>query len=145
MERGRRITLISGDGEYLRDIEEADLGSSVFFSTICETNADTDTEIPVPNVDSRILGRVIEFMRRHRKEPLQEIPRPLRSEDLRENVSPEWCHEYIMSFEEMDDLYALIRAAHYLDIAALQDLGCARIASMIHSKDPEEMRQLLGL
>ena len=36
-------------------------------------------------------------------------------------------------------------AANYLDIKSLLDLGCAKIASLIKGKTPEEIRQTFNI
>jgi S-phase kinase-associated protein 1 len=44
-----------------------------------------------------------------------------------------------------DILFKLTLAANYLDIKPLLDLCCARIASFIKGKTPEEIRTNLGI
>jgi len=71
------------------------------------------------------------------------IARPLPSNDL-QDVVDEWYSAYIMNLEETT-LYDLAKASNYMDIEPLQDLACARVASLIRGKEPHEIRKILGL
>ena len=95
-------------------------------------------EIPLPNVQKEILEKVIEFCTHHVNDPMQDIEKPLKSQNMFEVVS-EWDANYI----EVDQatLFAIILAANYLDIPSLLDLSCAKVASMIKGKTPEEIRK----
>jgi S-phase kinase-associated protein 1 len=42
-------------------------------------------------------------------------------------------------------MFHLLLAASYLDIRPLQDLCCAKVASLIKGKTPEEIRKNLGI
>ena len=42
-------------------------------------------------------------------------------------------------------LHEVLDAANYLDIAPLQELACARIASLIRGKECDELRHIFGL
>merc|ERR1711879_237487 len=96
-----------------------------------------ETEIPLPNVKSAILQKVIEFMIYHQGNPPKEIEKPLKSQNMRDV-----CSEWDANFIEVDQetLFELILAANYMDVKALLDLTCAKVASMIKGKTPEEIR-----
>jgi S-phase kinase-associated protein 1 len=55
----------------------------------------------------------------------------------------EWDVEYVDVEQEI--LFELILAANYLDIKALLDLTCAKVASMIKGKTPEEIRKQFNI
>jgi len=102
----------------------------------------TDETIPLPNVKSNILKKVIEYCRHHKDNPPEEIVKPLKSANLSEVVS-EWDDTFVNV--EQDTLFELILAANYLDIKPLLDLTCAKVASMIKGKTPEEIRKQFNI
>lgn len=53
-----------------------------------------ETEIPLPNVKSAILKKVIEFMKYHHANPAKEIEKPLKSANMNEVVS-EWDANFV--------------------------------------------------
>lgn len=101
-----------------------------------------ETTIPVPNVRTSTLKRVVEFMEYHHNVKAKEIEKPLKSANMHE-VVPEWDANFV----EMDQesLFELILAANYMDIKPLLDLTCAKVASMIKGKTPEEIRKRFNI
>lgn len=61
---------------------------SVFLSRRADDD-DEQQEIPLPNVKSEILGKVIEFCRHYNEDPMTEIEKPLKSANMHEVVQ-EW-------------------------------------------------------
>ncbi|ETO34511.1 hypothetical protein RFI_02584 [Reticulomyxa filosa] len=112
----------------------------------------TETEIPLPNVRSSILKRVINFMEYHHQTPMKEIEKPLKSSNMREVlkifnmyflVVPEWDANFVEVDQET--LFELILAANYMDIKPLLDLTCAKVASMLKGKTPEQIRKQFNI
>jgi len=99
-------------------------------------------EIPLINVKSPILSKVIEFCKHHLEEPMNEIEKPLKSANMSEVVQ-DWYANYVDV--EQETLFELILAANYMDIKPLLDLTCATVASMIKGKTPEEIRQTFNI
>ena len=99
-------------------------------------------EIPLPNVQKDILDKVIEFCTHHVNDPMPEIEKPLKSNNMAD-VVPEWDATFIDM--EQSTLFAIILAANYLDLPALLDLSCAKVASMIKGKTPEEIRKTFNI
>ncbi|CAE6927289.1 sconC [Symbiodinium sp. CCMP2456] len=97
----------------------------------------TDEEIPLPNVKTAILSKVIDYCKYHKDNPPEEIQKPLKSTNLVECGVSEWDNEYV--------LFELILAANYLDIKSLLDLTCAKVASMIKGKNTEEIRKQFNI
>ena len=89
------------------------------------------TEMPLPNVKSPVLRKVIEFCEHHLKEPMTEIEKPLKSQ-LMADVVQKWYADFVDLEQVM--LFELILAANYMDIKPLLDLTCATVASMIKGK-----------
>jgi S-phase kinase-associated protein 1 len=107
-----------------------------------EQDEEEAQEIPLPNVKSTILAKVIEFCRHYKEEPMTEIEKPLKSANMSEVVQ-----EYYSEFTavEQETLFELILAANYMDIKPLLDLTCATVASMIKGKTPEEIRKIFNI
>merc|ERR1712027_211795 len=78
----------------------------------------------------------------HNANPAQDIEKPLKSGNMREVVS-EWDATFVEI--EQETLFELILAANYTDIKSLLDLTCAKVASMIKGKNPEEIRQKFNI
>ena len=89
------------------------------------------TEIPLPNVKSQVLRKVIEFCEHHLQEPLTEIEKPLKSQVMADVVQ-KWYADFVDLEQVL--LFELILAANYMDIKPLLDLTCATVASMIKGK-----------
>ncbi len=102
-----------------------------------------EEEIPLPNVKSAVLKKVIEFCRHALDSPPTEIEKPLKSANMQEVVADKWYAAYIEVEQEL--LFELILAANYLDIKPLLELGCASVAAMMKGKTPEQIRQLFHI
>jgi S-phase kinase-associated protein 1 len=111
-----------------------------------EENVDDDDEekddIPLPNVKSEVLKKVIEFCEHHLEEPMTEIEKPLKSQNMADVVQ-QWYANFVDLEQVL--LFELILAANYMDIKPLLDLTCATVASMIKGKTPEEIRQTFNI
>jgi S-phase kinase-associated protein 1 len=116
---------------------------SELIKTMMEDEEDeTEQEIPLPNVPSAILKLVILFLELDIKNPLVEIEKPIKSCKMEEIVSKEYADflDIVVIGEDKEKLFKLILAANYLDIKSLLDLCCAKVATMIKGKNPEEIR-----
>lgn len=103
---------------------------------------DNEREIPLFNVNDKCLIKIIQFMEHYHVEKMKDIEKPLRSSDLKDIIQ-EWYADFI----NIDDdfLFSLINAANYMDIQPLLNLGCAKVASLIKNKTPEEIRNIFNL
>ena len=131
----RRVNLMSPGGDQF-EVEVKVAKMSELVKTMIPEEADEDEEaqeIPLPNVKSHVLAKVIEFCRRYAEEPMSEIEKPLKSANMHEVVQ-EWYANYVDVDQEL--LFELILAANYMDIKPLLDLTCATVASMIKGKTP---------
>eukprot|EP00732_Lithocolla_globosa_P006461 Lithocolla_globosa_v1_NODE_7522_length_935_cov_14.888636.p1 type:complete len:297 gc:universal NODE_7522_length_935_cov_14.888636:892-2(-) len=98
-------------------------------------------KIPLPNVTSLILAKVIEYCVYHRDDP---PPDP--EDEMRERRTDDistWDQEYCKV--DQGTLFELILAANYLNIKPLTDLACRTVANMIKGKDPDEIRKTFGI
>lgn len=94
------------------------------------------------NVKGRVLAKVIEYCKQHVDSPPSAIAKPLKSANLKEIVS-EWDAAFVDIEQEL--LFELILAANYMDIKPLLELTCAKVASMIKGKTPEEIRKTFNI
>lgn len=91
---------------------------------------------------SEVLSKVIEFCGHHFASPMKEIEKPLKSADMHDVVS-DWDASFVAIEQEL--LFELILAANYMDIKSLLDLTCAKVASMIKGKTPQEIRETFNI
>ena len=113
---------------------------SLFVKSMIDDSGD-DEDYPVPNVKKEILEKVIEFCIHLKEEPLQEIEKPLKTNDIKDVVS-EWYGTFISV--TMAELYDLITAALYLDVKDLVELTSAAVAAQMKGKSKDEIRDLFG-
>ncbi|OAY50541.1 SKP1-like protein 1B [Manihot esculenta] len=136
MSTGRKITLKSSDGETFEMDEAVALESQTIKHMIEDDCADNG--IPLPNVTSKILSKVIEYCKKHVETP--------KSEDRPSSVDDElkaWDAEFVKV--DQATLFDLILAANYLNIKSLLDLTCQTVADMIKGKTPEEIRKTFNI
>lgn len=135
------VLLTTSDNEHFtvdRDVAER----SVLIKQMIEDIGETDQPIPLPNVSSSVLTKVLEYCSHHRHDP------PVPADDTDEmrrratDIS-EWDAKFIQVDQEM--LFEIILAANYLDIKSLLDIGCKTVANMIKGKQPEEIRKLFNI
>jgi len=129
------IRLISSDGDSF-DVFFEEIKISELVKNCITDDEDEDRTISLPNVNTAILAKVIEFAHHNRNDPMSKIVKPLKSANMKENVQ-EWYAEFVNIEEKA--LFELILAARYMDIVLLIDLTCAKVASMIKDKSPDEI------
>ncbi|KAF7075583.1 hypothetical protein CFC21_080347 [Triticum aestivum] len=146
----KMITLKSSDGEEFQ-VEEAVAMESQTIRHMIEDDC-ADNGIPLPNVDSKILSKVIEYCKKH----VQASPKPANSGaavDASSSTSTAVAAsaEDLKSFDaefikvDQNTLFDLILAANYLNIKGLLDLTCQTVADMIKGKTPEEIRKTFNI
>jgi len=114
---------------------------SELIKTMVEGDKDS-TDIPLPNVKSNVLTKVIDYLKYHVDNPAKVIEKPLKSANMAEVVS-QWDADFVDVDQEL--LFELILAANYMDIKPLLDLTCAKVASMIKGKNPEQIRKTFNI
>ncbi|KAI3804030.1 hypothetical protein L1987_32198 [Smallanthus sonchifolius] len=107
------IVLKSSDGETF-EVEEAVALESQTIKHMIEDDC-ADTVIPLPNVTSKILSKVIEYCKKHVETPKTE-----------EKATEDDLKSFDAEFIKVDQgtLFDLILAANYLNIKSLLDLTC---------------------
>ncbi|KAI4314727.1 hypothetical protein L6164_027606 [Bauhinia variegata] len=130
----RKITLKSSDGEAF-EVDEAVALESQTIKHMIEDDC-ADSGIPLPNVTSKILAKVIEYCKKH-----------VEAASSEEKTSEEDLKAWDAEFVKVDQatLFDLILAANYLNIKSLLDLTCQTVADMIKGKTPEEIRKTFNI
>lgn len=105
-----------------------------------ENSDGNDVVIPVPNVRSTILKKVLEWAEHHKDTVFPDVD----DEDVRNSMPvDEWDQKFLEVDQEM--LYEIILAANYLNIRPLLNAGCKVVAEMIRGKSPEEIRKVFSI
>jgi S-phase kinase-associated protein 1 len=138
-----QVELVSKDGQKFKVDKEVITMSGLVKDMLEEADEEEDEtpSIPVPNVDSKPLQKVIEYCQYHHKNPAEEIEKPLKGKI--EDVICDWDKKFLEIDQSL--LIELIMAANYLNIKDLLDLTCAKVASMIKGKSPEQIREMFGI
>jgi S-phase kinase-associated protein 1 len=134
------IDLVSQEGDKFTVVRRA-----AYMSELVKTSLKEDIEakeFPIPNVPTKVLALVVKYMNYHIDNPAKEIEKPLKSANMKEFVS-----NYDADFVELDQelLFELILAANYMDVKPLLDLTCAKTASLIKGKTPEQIRKTFNI
>ncbi|RLN86916.1 hypothetical protein BBJ28_00007392, partial [Nothophytophthora sp. Chile5] len=150
-EDARKVNLVSMDGDSfevsrsvaaMSELVKTLIAGKCFRPVVDDGDDDEVQEIPLPNVKSPVLSKVIEFCSHHHNSPMREIEKPLKSADMHDVVS-DWDANFVDIEQEI--LFELILAANYMDIKSLLDLACAKVASMIKGKTPQEIRETFNI
>jgi len=136
----KNLKLVSQEGEKF-DVTKKVAVQSELVKTMSEGDKE-ENEIPLPNVKSSVLKKVVEYMKYHVDNPAREIEKPLKSANMSEVVS-QWDADFVDVDQEV--LFELILAANYMDVKPLLDLCCAKVASMIKGKTPEQIRKTFNI
>merc|ERR1711964_175555 len=103
----------------------------------------TAKEIEIKQVDGETLRLVCEYLKHHDGKVPAEIKKPIQSTKMETLVQDPWDAEWINK-QTKKVQFKLILAANYMDIKSLLHLGCAKIATLIKGKSPEEIKDILG-
>ncbi|KAG1491805.1 hypothetical protein G6F53_013039 [Rhizopus delemar] len=95
-----------------------------------EDISDSDAPIPLPNVSSKILEKIIEWCTYHKADPITEDNNETRNIEI-----CEWDQKYIDVDQET--LFDIILASNYLDIKPLLEVGCKTVANMIKEEEAQ--------
>ncbi|CAL9042681.1 unnamed protein product [Musa banksii] len=138
----KTIMLKSSDGEVF-EVDEAVAMESQTIKHMIEDDC-AENGIPLPNVTSAILAKVIEYCRKHVEASAAAASK---SSDDGSKPTDEEIKSWDAEFVKVDQatLFDLILAANYLNIKGLLDLTCQTVADMIKGKTPEEIRKTFNI
>ncbi|CAH2036748.1 unnamed protein product, partial [Thlaspi arvense] len=134
----KKIVLKSSDGESF-EVDEAVALESQTIKHMVEDDC-AGNGIPLPNVTSAILAKVIEYCKKHVDAAAEANAGDKDFSGTAENSElKSWDEEFVKV--DQPTLFDIILAANYLNIPGLLDLTCKTVADMMRGKTPEEMRK----
>jgi len=141
MANTKHVKLISADGVGY-EVEQRVVEQSLLLKNMMEDIGEDITDIPVPNVQSNVLRKVLDYCEHHKNDPAsvnsdEGVARAKTSE-----ISP-WDQKFLQVDQEM--LFEIIMTANYLDIRPLLEVGSRTVAGMIKNKSPEEIRKTFNI
>lgn len=116
--------------------------SKLVENTVEEDDGDIEIDIPLPNVRTDVLKKVIEYCTHYEEEAMTPIKVPLKSNKIDETVQ-EWYAKFCDVERAM--LFELVTAANFMDIKPLLDLTCYAVAVLIMGKSADEMRKIFNI
>ena len=134
------ITLVSSDGDKFQISEKAARRSQLIKGII--DDYPDDPEVPLHNVKSHILQKIIFYLEQYKDTEPREIERPLPSNNFNECVD---ATDYQFIDLELDVIFEIILAANYMDIKPLMELASSKVASIIKGKTPEQIRSTFNI
>ena len=136
------VNLISKEGESF-EVEVKAAKLSGIIALMADAGDGDLADVPLPNVSSKTLALVVDFMRHYEVEKMNTIAKPIKAANMAEVVQT-WYANFI----EVDHntIFELILASNFMDIPPLLDLCGAVIAKMIKPLDsPEAIKTRLGI
>ena len=107
-----------------------------------DDDGDDEMEVPLPNVSTPVLEKVLEYCKHYQEEPMTAIQTPLKSSKLEELVQP-WYAEFVKVPRAL--LFDLVAAANFMDIKSLLDLTCLAVSILIKGKSAAELREMFNI
>ncbi|EAT37342.1 AAEL010651-PA [Aedes aegypti] len=135
-----KIKLQSADGEVF-EVEASIAKCSLTLRTMIDDlgiGQDCDDVVPLPNVHSCVLRKVLDWAIYHKHDHAIPADDPERTDDI-----CDWDREFLCVDQGM--LFEIILAANYLDIRELLDLTCKTVANMIKGKTPDQIRKTFNI
>eukprot|EP01083_Nonionella_stella_P011391 32376_1 len=118
---------------------------NIVLSELLRTRMDTMNRIEIDDakVNTETMHFVLKYLGHHEGRKPEAIAKPIRSVHLERIVNDPWDADYINQYPKKI-IFKLILAANYLDCPSLLHLGCAKIATLIKGKSPEEIKNILA-
>ncbi|KAI2628009.1 Skp1 family, dimerization domain-containing protein [Hypomontagnella submonticulosa] len=136
------LTLQSADGTELTVSRKAGMKCQIINDMLGDLpESETDFPIPLSQIETPTLKNVVAWLQQHENDTGKE-PKPSGMEPLGYNGSrvPQWDWEFFNGLDQMD-LFALICAANFLDIADLLSLSTTFVADQIRGMSTVRMRE----
>ncbi|BAT07191.1 SKP1-like protein 5 [Oryza sativa Japonica Group] len=135
----KMILLISSDGAKF-ELSEAAASLSKTLGNMIEDDCATNGAIPLANVASDILAKVVEYCNKHAAATATATAAAKASGE-------EELSKFDAEFVSVDrkKLFGLINAANFLNMPCLLELTCQRAADLIKDMMPEQVREVFGI
>lgn len=132
------VTITSSDG----DSFEIEVDKVKLSKTICSLieDAGIGNPIPLPNVNTRTLEKIIEYLEYHSEHPNEHLDYE-KKDDL-EDVG-EWDRAFCDNIKNNSLLFEVIMGSNFMDIQPLLHLTCKHVARKIKGKNPDEIKEAL--
>lgn len=120
---------------------------SLLFRDILGDAEGKENIIPVTDTSPETLALVLEYMEYHVDHPAKVLERPLKNPI--EELIDEWDYDFLFRKLKTENghgpLFEVMQAANFLNINDLLDLTCGCVASMIHGKTAEQIREMFKI
>lgn len=138
------LILISSEDDNPRELEISRKAALMcnLVKSILEGDANAK-KIPIKKVSGDILDLIVQYLKHHNGQKPEEIAKPIRSVKMERIVADKWDAEYINKMTKKT-IFQVILGANYMDLPSLLHLGCAKIATLIKGKSPEEIKNILA-
>ncbi|XP_055816840.1 SKP1-like protein 1 [Solanum dulcamara] len=140
------VTLKSNDDKEF-EVEEAAVIQSEMIKNMIEDGCATSV-IPLPNIDSKTLTKVIEYLNKHitKNEDEDEEEKDDNGKAV-ETAEEDDLKEFDEQFVSVDweELFDIIMAANYLNINELMELCCQSAADRLKNKSVRAVREMLKI
>jgi S-phase kinase-associated protein 1 len=127
---------------------KACLSSELLRDMICpladDVVDDDISDVPISNVDSETMDKVVEYLEYHVDNPMTTIPKPIPCCDV-ERIVGKWDADYIDMDVSHPKFTKLTLAANFLNCKPLLDLCMCQLASKIKDKELAEVREILNI
>jgi len=134
------IKLISKEKKEFPVSKKAAMMSNLIKTTL---EGDKDAkEVNLFHIEGPIVSKVIDYMKYHRNVPPKAIEKPLQSTNMRELVD-KWDADFVDVDQET--MFKLLLAANYMDVKSLLYLVCAKVASLMKGKTPDQIRKTFNI
>jgi len=122
------------------------LKMSNLFKNMIEGNENDDikedADLPVVSVSAPMLNKAIEYMTHYDGKNIKKLNIPIVTNNLCDFFT-KWDDDFMNV--DVKTIFEIIKSSNYLDIPCLLQLSCAKIASLIKGKSPEEIKKILGV
>lgn len=117
---------------------------------ITDLGEDNDEPIPLLEITSDVLGKVVEWLAVVREEKVSTSEENKDEEYLTEETydgqfSEFETHYFDPTIVTQETLFAIIVASNFLDIKSLLDRACKQVANKIKGKTPQEIRDTFNI
>jgi len=137
----KQIVLVSKEGDRFQSTSRLANMSSLIKNIVEEEM--TDEVIPLHQISSNMLSKMLEFAQHHSYLPPEPPKKPVPVNFVGAVEDP-WDENWVKSLSE-DQLIEMIKAANFLDFKSVFDLCACYTASLFKGKSIEELRAKYGI